>query len=38
GLHRGDFYFGSGTEAGELAGRMRYPGEMVVLVPKGLNY
>ena len=38
GIHRGDFYFGSGPEAGELAGRMRYPGEMVVLVPKGLQY
>lgn len=36
GVHRGDLYFGSGAEAGELAGRMRYPGEMVVLLPKGL--
>ena len=36
GIHRGDFYFGSGAAAGELAGRMRYPGEMVVLIPKGL--
>lgn len=38
GIHRGDFYFGSGPEAGELAGRMRYPGEMVVLIPRGLQY
>lgn len=37
GIHRGDFYFGSGKEAGELAGRMRYAGEMVVLLPRGLQ-
>jgi membrane-bound lytic murein transglycosylase A len=37
GIHRGDFYFGSGTEAGESAGRMRYRGEMAVLLPRGLQ-
>ena len=36
GPHRGDFFFGSGFEAGQRAGRMKYDGEMVVLIPKGL--
>ncbi len=37
GPHRGDFFFGSGLEAGQRAGRMKYDGEMVVLIPKGLQ-
>ncbi len=37
GPHRGDFFFGSGLEAGLRAGRMKYDGEMVVLIPKGLQ-
>lgn len=37
GPHRGDFFFGSGFEAGQRAGRMKYDGEMVVLIPKGLQ-
>jgi membrane-bound lytic murein transglycosylase A len=37
GPHRGDFFFGSGPEAGQRAGRMKYDGEMVVLIPKGLQ-
>jgi membrane-bound lytic murein transglycosylase A len=37
GIHRGDFYFGSGSEAGESAGRMRYRGEMTILLPRGLQ-
>lgn len=33
GLHRGDLFFGTGVEAGELAGKMRSPGTMYVLLP-----
>ncbi len=32
---RGDFYWGSGTEAGNKAGKMRQKGRMWVLLPKG---
>jgi len=32
---RGDFYWGSGTEAGNLAGKMRQTGRLWVLMPKG---
>jgi membrane-bound lytic murein transglycosylase A len=33
---RGDFFFGFGEEAGELAGRMRQPVRMWVLLPRSL--
>jgi membrane-bound lytic murein transglycosylase A len=33
GPERGDIYFGSGDEAGRLAGSTRYPGRFFVLVP-----
>jgi len=36
GAVRADFYWGSGDEAGALAGRMRQDGRMWVLLPKGL--
>ena len=35
GAVRADFYWGSGDEAGTLAGRMRQPGRMWILWPKG---
>ena len=31
GLLRGDIYFGSGLEAGELAGNMKYSGDIIIL-------
>ena len=34
GAHRGDIFFGTGNEAGEVAGRMRADGKMFVLLPK----
>ncbi len=34
GAHRGDIFFGTGNEAGEIAGRMRADGRMFVLLPK----
>ena len=34
GAHRGDIFFGTGAEAGDVAGRMRAQGTMVVLLPK----
>jgi membrane-bound lytic murein transglycosylase A len=34
GLGRLDFYWGFGSEAGELAGRMRQPGQLWVLWPR----
>lgn len=34
GVVRADFYWGSGTEAGNLAGKMRQQGRMWVLLPK----
>jgi Membrane-bound lytic murein transglycosylase len=34
GPHRADFFFGSGLQAGEVAGRMKAQGEMVVLLPR----
>lgn len=33
GPNRGDLFFGSGQIAGNQAGRMKYPGSMVVLIP-----
>jgi membrane-bound lytic murein transglycosylase A len=35
GVARGDFYWGTGKEAGALAGRMRQQGRMWLLWPKG---
>jgi membrane-bound lytic murein transglycosylase A len=35
GAHRADFFWGSGAEAGALAGRMRQPGSQWVLWPRG---
>lgn len=37
GAVRADFYWGSGPEAGEQAGRMRQTGRMWVLLPKGMQ-
>ena len=34
GPHRADFFFGSGAAAGELAGRMKSPGQLIVLLPR----
>jgi membrane-bound lytic murein transglycosylase A len=34
GASRGDVFFGSGTEAGEIAGRFRSGGRMVTLLPR----
>ena len=34
GPHRGDLFFGTGAEAGELAGKMKASGKMVVLLPR----
>ncbi len=33
GAHRGDIFFGTGSEAGEVAGRMRAEGRVFVLLP-----
>ncbi len=33
---RADFYFGSGQEAGALAGKMKEKGTLIVLLPKGV--
>ncbi len=35
GPERGDIYFGSGPEAGDLAGVTQHPGNFFVLLPKG---
>ena len=35
GVARGDFFWGTGKEAGALAGRMRQQGRMWLLWPKG---
>ena len=35
GVVRGDFYWGTGTEAGAAAGRMRQQGRMWLLWPRG---
>jgi membrane-bound lytic murein transglycosylase A len=34
GVQRGDIFFGSGDEAGEIAGRMKAEGELIALLPK----
>jgi membrane-bound lytic murein transglycosylase A len=36
GRQRGDIFFGSGDEAGEIAGRMKAEGELIALVPKAI--
>lgn len=36
GVQRGDIFFGSGAEAGEIAGRMKAEGELIALVPKSV--
>jgi membrane-bound lytic murein transglycosylase A len=36
GVVRGDVYWGYGAAAGEVAGRMKHPGRMAVLLPRGL--
>jgi membrane-bound lytic murein transglycosylase A len=33
---RADFFWGTGEDAGRLAGRMRQQGQMWVLLPKGM--
>lgn len=33
GVHRSDIFFGTGSEAGEVAGRMRSEGQLYVLLP-----
>jgi len=33
---RADFYFGSGDEAGQMAGVMKEKGKLIVLLPKGI--
>jgi membrane-bound lytic murein transglycosylase A len=35
GAIRADFFYGFGDKAGELAGRMKYPGQIWILWPKG---
>jgi membrane-bound lytic murein transglycosylase A len=35
GPERGDIYFGSGEEAGRVAGKVRHPGNLFVLLAKG---
>jgi membrane-bound lytic murein transglycosylase A len=37
GVVRGDFYWGTGTEAGNQAGKMRQQGRMWILLPRGQN-
>ena len=34
---RADIYFGSGSAAAEVAGRIKHPGQFVLLVPRGLE-
>jgi len=35
---RGDIYWGTGPEAGSVAGRMKYPGRYFVLLPKSVAH
>lgn len=37
GIRRGDIFFGTGDDAGAIAGSMNQPGEFVVLLPQGLE-
>jgi peptidoglycan lytic transglycosylase A len=34
---RGDLYFGAGDEAGRVAGRIKHPARVVMLVPRGFD-
>ena len=34
---RADIYFGAGDEAARIAGRIRHPGQFVMLLPRGLD-
>ncbi len=34
---RADLYFGAGADAGKIAGRLRYPAQFAMLVPKALD-
>ncbi|CUU43698.1 murein transglycosylase A [Blastochloris viridis] len=34
---RADIYFGAGTDAGAVAGRIRHPGRFVILLPRGVD-
>jgi membrane-bound lytic murein transglycosylase A len=36
GLQRGDVFWGFGEDAAEIAGRMKQPGELIALLPRGL--
>ena len=36
GRQRADIFFGAGTDAGEIAGRMKADGELIALVPKDI--
>ncbi|HEY4344039.1 MAG TPA: MltA domain-containing protein [Parvibaculum sp.] len=36
GLQRGDIFWGPGSEAAEIAGRMKQPGELIALLPRAL--
>jgi membrane-bound lytic murein transglycosylase A len=38
GAQRGDIYYGTGAQAGQIAGRIRDGGRMVVLLPIDLAY
>ncbi|MES1991933.1 MAG: MltA domain-containing protein [Pseudomonadota bacterium] len=37
GVERGDVFWGPGTDAAEIAGRMKEPGHLVALLPRGLT-
>ena len=37
GAQRGDIYFGSGDEAGAMAGSMNQPGDFFVLLPQSIE-
>ena len=37
GIIRGDVFWGHGTEAAEIAGRMKHSGRLYLLLPLGLN-
>jgi len=36
GLQRGDVFWGSGRDAAEIAGRMKEPGALIALIPRGI--
>jgi peptidoglycan lytic transglycosylase A len=37
GSARGDLYFGAGEEAGRIAGRIKHPARVVMLIPRGID-